>query len=91
MADHKVGMRYLGGWGGDFESEIGPTAMPTALPLTTILKQLRKRSLKDRESIYRRWHKRYEELSEGLLSEEDHKKFLEEDRYMNRIKRNLGL
>lgn len=92
MTTHKVGMRYLGGWGGDFETELSSSALSSgAIALTEILKKLKKRSLKDREKIYKKWDKNYEIISQELIPEEDQEQFKKDDRYMKKIKRQLGL
>ncbi|MBU0579854.1 MAG: hypothetical protein KKA19_01645 [Candidatus Margulisbacteria bacterium] len=92
MADHRVGMRYLGGWGGDFEGEVEATSISAqAVPLQGIIKKLRQRSMKDREKIFEKWKKNYSIISRGLLDDEDYNKFCTEDNYLNKIKRNLGL
>jgi hypothetical protein len=92
MSEQPVGMRYLGGWGGDFEAEVQTAALPAqAQVLEMFLKRLRLRALKDREYIYKRWQKRYETMTQTLFDESDLQQILQEDTYLKKVRRNLNL
>ncbi len=92
MGEQPVGMRYLGGWGGDFETEAPVASVASqANVLDLLYKRLKLRAQKEREYIYKKWALRFDRVSTALFEEEDKKKILEKDGYLKKVRQNLNL
>jgi len=92
MFDRRVGMRYLGGWGGDFDNyEVSTTSLPPAEVLKEAVKKIRKKSLKDREKVFKKWKKHYDDIFKSLIPEDELQDVLAKDTYLSKLKNDLGL
>jgi len=92
MSEQPVGMRYLGGWGGDVEADVHIASTASQANILELLyKRLKLRAMKEREYIYKKWEKRFERTASALFDDEDKARILKEDTYMKKVRRNLNL
>lgn len=87
-----IGMRYLGGWGGDIEHEVQSSTAPAqAQVLDMIFKRLRQRTIKEKEYIFKRCKQKYDTITSTLFDETEREQLLANDTYLKKVRRDLEL
>ena len=86
-----IGMRYLGGWGGDFDSDVSSAQASQGQVFDMLVRRMRQRSRDERESVYKKWKQRYESMAQALFEDEDCQKMMQEDTYLKKVRKDLNL
>jgi phage terminase large subunit len=88
----ELGIKYWGGWGVEGTPATMPSTVGMAGGIEEVIRNIiRSTNVTEREEIYKKWRKVYEETLELLIHEEDLQEVKKKDTYLSSVGHKLGI